>query len=94
MQEQQKKPHAARDWSSFGSSSSMMCFETLIFSDGTQLSVKDKKANGQPQEVEKMLDRMVSGRPARIEEQPDLNKNWCFHNTKKLLQRYRSTLNS
>ena len=56
------------------------------------MSVKDKKANGQPQEVEKMLDRMVSGRPARIEEQPDLNKNWCFHNTKKLLQRYRSTL--
>ena len=56
------------------------------------MSVKDKKADGQPQEVEKMLDRMVSGRPAKIEEQPDLNKNWCFHNTKKLLQRYRSTL--
>ena len=56
------------------------------------MSAKDKKTNGQPQEVEKMLDRMVSSRPARIEEQPDLNKNWCFHNTKKLLQRYRSTL--
>ena len=56
------------------------------------MSVKDKKADGQLQEVEMMLDRMVSGRPARIEEQPDLNKNWCFHNTKKLLQRYRSTL--
>lgn len=56
------------------------------------MSVKDKKADGQPQEVEKMLDRMVSNRPAKIEEQPDLNKNWCFHNTKKLLQRYRSTL--
>ena len=56
------------------------------------MSVKDKKSNGQPQEVEKMLDRMVSNRPAKIEEQPDLNKNWCFHNTKKLLQRYRSTL--
>lgn len=56
------------------------------------MSAKDKKTNGQPQEVEKMLDRIVSGRPAKIEEQPDLNKNWCFHNTKKLLQRYRSTL--
>ena len=38
------------------------------------MSVKDKKADGQPQEVEKMLDRMVSNRPAKIEEQPDLNK--------------------
>ena len=38
------------------------------------MSVKDKKADGQPQEVEKMLDRMVSNRPAKIEEQPDLDK--------------------
>lgn len=60
------------------------------------MSVKDKKIStqgqGKSQDVEEILDRVVLNRPAKIEEQPDLNKNWCFHNTKKLLQRYRSTL--
>ena len=52
----------------------------------------DKAEQDVKQEMEQILDHVVSKRPSRIEEQPDLSKNWCFHNTKKLLQRYRSTL--
>lgn len=53
---------------------------------------KDEKSRVK-KEMERILEKKVAAkRPSKIEEQPDLSKDWCFHNTKKLLQRYRSTM--
>ena len=65
----------------------------------SDMDKKARKTEGQSekervkQEVDRILEQDVAAkRQAKITEDPDLTKNWRFHNTKKLLQRYRSAL--